>query len=466
MKDSLGGVKTPRKVTDGSPKREKPRHCTRQAVFYKGIIIKYPQMAAANGAPSFETSFWGDADKGLDQLMSRMRAGKHVGEDLALMLKDRASIEEDYGKKLAKLAKTFSPKEEIGSLRESLDVIQKELEATARVHLDLASAIKVQLERPLNDLVNSQSTIRKGQNSIVERALKTKTAASIQCQRAKERYEARCTELSALKFSQGSTKPDQLDKTRAKIEKTQSAVNQADGDYLSTVEKTRDAFTKWQDDFTTACNVCQKLEQDRIEFLRNSCWNYANLFSKACVQDDEACERIRTSLEKCDIHKDIQAALEKYSTGSSIPAPPSYINYYTSASDRPASIQAQAGQGGSPPPGVSDHLRFSSQLPSSSGSSDQLAAASASSSAEAGDVSAVLYEYNPWDVKEGVPTLFQVHVLYDYASQAFEELSITRGQVVPVIATQDDGWWEGVGMENGKRRKGLFPSNFVEKLTQ
>lgn len=32
-----------------------------------------------------------------------------------------------------------------------------------------------------------------------------------------------------------------------------------------------------------------------------------------------------------------------------------------------------------------------------------------------------------------------VKVLYDYQSQAFEELDITKGQIVPVIATHDDG---------------------------
>lgn len=46
--------------------------------------------------------------------MGRMRQGKHVCEEVHAMLKERASIEEEYGKRLGKLAKTFSPKEEIG----------------------------------------------------------------------------------------------------------------------------------------------------------------------------------------------------------------------------------------------------------------------------------------------------------------------------------------------------------------
>jgi hypothetical protein len=57
-----------------------------------------------------------------------------------------------------------------------------------------------------------------------------------------------------------------------------------------------------------------------------------------------------------------------------------------------------------------------------------------------------------------------VRVLFDYSSQAREELALKKDQLVPVIATHEDGWWEGLAMEDGKRRKGLFPSNFTEHV--
>ncbi|TPX35207.1 hypothetical protein SmJEL517_g02349 [Synchytrium microbalum] len=463
-----------------------------------------PSQSGKGLGGAFEHSFWGESDKGLDQLMSRLRSGKHVSEELASMLKERASIEEDYGKRLAKLTKTYSAKEEIGTLRDSLDVLQKELDGTSKAHLELANAIRVQLERPLNDLIAAQSTIRKNHTTNIEKHLKNKSALANQCQKAKERYEARCVELNSLRASQSNAKPDQLDKIRTKIDKTQTAMNQADGEYIAAVEKTREAFSKWQDDFRIACVECQKLEVDRIEFLRNSCWNYANLFSKACVQDDEAsvvfeqaCERIRTSLERCDIDKDIVTALEKYSTGSTIPLPPTYINFYTNSSERPSAlplVNQTAGNYAAQSPrasataaptsrfGSKDNMSSSSGVVKSSSKDDLNSAASrdklnvlnvAASNAMgiAGPVSPahqrqyeqsghpstsndnfatsgqqpqegepVFYEYDPWDIKENIPTLFQVRVLYDYQSQAFEELSVTRGQVLPVITTQDDGW--------------------------
>ena len=72
-----------------------------------------------------------------------------------------------------------------------------------------------------------------------------------------------------------------------------------------------------------------------------------------------------------------------------------------------------------------------------------------------------------------------VRALYDYASQAFEELNISKGEEIPVTLTHEDGyvsstndficanvkrWWEGVINENGRKKKGLFPSNFVEVI--
>jgi hypothetical protein len=61
--------------------------------------------------------------------------------------------------------------------------------------------------------------------------------------------------------------------------------------------------------------------------------------------------------------------------------------------------------------------------------------------------------------------------MYDYKSQAKEELDIRKDQMIPVIATHEDGyvfinvrWWEGLGIENGRKRKGLFPSNFTEHI--
>jgi hypothetical protein len=77
------------------------------------------------------------------------------------LLKERSLIEEEYGKKLAKLAKNFTPTEEIGTLRDSLCVMRTELEKSARAHLDFAQDISSKLSQPLQEFIDTQSSIRK-----------------------------------------------------------------------------------------------------------------------------------------------------------------------------------------------------------------------------------------------------------------------------------------------------------------
>lgn len=51
-------------------------------------------------------------------------------------------------------------------------------------------------------------------------------------------------------------------------------------------------------------------------------------------------------------------------------------------------------------------------------------------------------------------------VLYDYAAQEPDELTLRKGDVITKIKSTDGGWWEGTLSKDGKR--GVFPDNFVK----
>ncbi|KAI9090822.1 hypothetical protein DFS34DRAFT_341120 [Phlyctochytrium arcticum] len=457
-------------------------------------------MADTMEKPCFANSFWGDNDKGLEVLMSRMRSGKHVCEEVHAMLKERATIEEEYGKRLSKLSRTFSPKEEIGTLRDSMDVVRAELEKSGKAHLDLAQEIRVKLEKPLSDFMTTQSGIRKNHNTVVEKHQKAKAAQVAAVLKIKERYEHKCAESTQLSQVRADPSSKEGEKVKAKLNKTQSQAKQADSDYVAGVEKLTELHRRWVFDFRTACVECQKLEEDRFHFLRGNIWNYANFISGVCVADDEACERVRVSLEVCDFEKDLAQFLDRSSTGTEIPQPLQYVNYYTRTQEgsapgtRQSSISvdklgvaanAYTSENGASTGYVDGHPLSSAYLDdrresiSSRGSAPLSApvfsAATASApnpmggQAETGQRSMLgggdaTFQYDPYDVPESMPVLFSVRVLYDYQAQAPEELNIAKGQLIPVIATHDDGWWEGLGSEAGRRRKGLFPSNFSETV--
>ena len=71
----------------------------------------------------------------------------------------------------------------------------------------------------------------------------------------------------------------------------------------------------------------QDLEEERLDFTKSSLWAYANIASTVCVSDDSSCEKIRLSLENCEVEKDINNFIKTCGTGQEIPDPPKYINF-------------------------------------------------------------------------------------------------------------------------------------------
>merc|ERR1712131_357466 len=71
----------------------------------------------------------------------------------------------------------------------------------------------------------------------------------------------------------------------------------------------------------------------------------------------------------------------------------------------------------------------------------------------------------PATVQDAVPSwipqqyLEKVTAIYDYSPDQEDELQLYEGDVIYVVAKNDDGWWEG---HKGVDQKGLFPSNYVE----
>lgn len=56
--------------------------------------------------------------------------------------------------------------------------------------------------------------------------------------------------------------------------------------------------------------------------------------------------------------------------------------------------------------------------------------------------------------------LVQAKCVFEYDAENDDELSLKVGDIVAILAQEDEGWWEGeVGGKHG-----IFPSNFVEMI--
>ncbi|KAG0336920.1 Proline-serine-threonine phosphatase-interacting protein 2 [Podila horticola] len=136
-----------------------------------------------------------------------MRHAKLTCQEILGMFQARAALEEEYGKKLLKLSKSPLGKDELGSLRDSLDVVRYEIEATGKSHIELASKMRDQLENALAEFNNSQKDKRK---------------------LAKEKYDAECIRTKGLSAAKMNLVGKELDKVSLKMEKTELASRAAE----------------------------------------------------------------------------------------------------------------------------------------------------------------------------------------------------------------------------------------------
>lgn len=116
-------------------------------------------------------------------------------------------------------------------------------------------------------------------------------------------------------------------KNKAKLEKTQINVATSNTEYEAAVKVLEETTGRWNRDWKAASDKFQDLEEERLDFTKSSLWTFANIASTVCVSDDASCEKIRLSLENCEVEKDILTFIKDCGTGQEIPDPPKYINF-------------------------------------------------------------------------------------------------------------------------------------------
>jgi hypothetical protein len=116
-------------------------------------------------------------------------------------------------------------------------------------------------------------------------------------------------------------------KNKAKLEKTQISLATSNAEYEAAVKALEETTARWNREWKAAADKFQDLEEERLDFTKSSLWTFANIASTVCVSDDASCEKIRLSLEKMEVEKDITTFIKEKGTGQEIPDPPKYINF-------------------------------------------------------------------------------------------------------------------------------------------
>ncbi|KAK7039169.1 formin-binding protein [Paramarasmius palmivorus] len=328
-------------------------------------LSKYYRSSKTNGSTStsdFCNNFWGPNDAGVDVLFARMRGAIRTMDELKNFWKERASIEEDYAKRLARLSKVTLGRDEVGELRTSLDTILLETERQSTFHSTLHNQIKNDLEAQVALFCSKQAHHKKVYTSTIEKQFKQKQTQESYVSKAREKYEQDCMRINSYTAQSTLVQGRDLEKIHYKLERAQQTVQANERDFANFARAFKDTAAKWELDWKTFCDTCQDLEEDRLEFMKDNMWAYANAVSTVCVSDDESCEKMRVSLEQVDTEKEMENFVLDFATGNAIQAPPQFINFNSpdaatshQPSMRPANFvrssqRAVSSQRGSPMP--------------------------------------------------------------------------------------------------------------------
>ncbi|KAL8804873.1 MAG: hypothetical protein Q9200_005641 [Gallowayella weberi] len=287
-----------------------------------GTVAEGPTVAM-----SFANNFWGKDDAGVQPLLERMHNAKVTCDELKAFYNTRAAIEDEYSRKLLALCRKPLGSSEAGTLRMSLDVVRGEVESMGKAHQGIAAQMKSELEEPLTAFAGGMKERRKIVQAGVEKLYKVKQQQTLAVNKSRDKYEQDCLKIKGY-LAQGHMVMGQEErKNKAKMEKTQIQLASTSNEYEATVKALEETTGRWNRDWKAACDKFQDLEEERLDFTKSSLWTFANVASTVCVSDDASCEKMRLSLESCEVEKDISSFINEKGTGQEIPDPPKYINF-------------------------------------------------------------------------------------------------------------------------------------------
>ncbi|KZV84348.1 hypothetical protein EXIGLDRAFT_727278 [Exidia glandulosa HHB12029] len=254
----------------------------------------------------FCNAFWGIADQGVDVLFARMRGAARTVEELRAFWKERAAIEEDYAKRLTALAKKPLGRDEIGELRNSFDTLRLETANQGSTHQELTYNIRRVIESGVAEFIAKQATHRKTFQAQIEKQYKAKQTQESYVEKAREKYEQDCVRINSYTAQSTLVQGRDYDKLQLKLDRVRQTVQANENDFRNFQRALADTCAKWEKDWRTFCDQCQDLEEERIDFVKNNMWTFANAVSTACVSDDENSEKKRRAPHQHDDPPDQQ----------------------------------------------------------------------------------------------------------------------------------------------------------------
>ncbi|XP_052011285.1 proline-serine-threonine phosphatase-interacting protein 2 isoform X2 [Apodemus sylvaticus] len=253
----------------------------------------------------FKGNFWSPdilSTVGYDSIIQHLNNGRKNCKEFEDFLKERASIEEKYGKDLLNLSrKKPCGQSEINTLKRALEVFKQQVDNVAQCHIQLAQTLREEA-RKMEEFREKQKLQRKKTETIMDAAHKQKSSQFKKAMDAKKNYEQKCRDKDeaeqAVHRSANVANQRQQEKLFVKLATSKTAVEDSDKAYMLHINMLEKVREDWQSEHIKACEVFEAQECERINFFRNALWLHVNQLSQQCVTNDErpSCMRISTLL--------------------------------------------------------------------------------------------------------------------------------------------------------------------------
>jgi hypothetical protein len=172
-------------------------------------------------------------------------------------------------------------------LRQSLDTLRLETDKAASHHQQLAQTIRTELEGAAGSFCGRQAHHKKTFQTVIEKNWKAKQTQEAYVHKAREKYETDCMRINAFTAQATLMQGKELEKVNLKLERAQQTVQANQRDFQNFARALGDTVRQWEVDWKAFCDSCQDLEEDRMEFIKDHLWAFANAVSTVCVNDDD-----------------------------------------------------------------------------------------------------------------------------------------------------------------------------------
>lgn len=168
-----------------------------------------------------------------------------------------------------------------------MDTLRLETDRQSGFHMHLAHQIRNDLETQTSAFYAKQSHHKKTYQSSIEKEFKAKQTQESYVNKAREKYEADCLRINSYTAQATLVQGKDLEKVNFKLDKARETVVVNERDFANFARALADTTAKWEVDWRAFCDSCQDLEAERLEFMKDNMWAYANAVSTVCVSDDE-----------------------------------------------------------------------------------------------------------------------------------------------------------------------------------